>query len=105
VVERAVEFIEAVDSGQMLIPVTEMVLAELSGGVALGLEQLGDGHVAGLEALRGARHADFGVAGAQAALAGDERGAPRRAALLGVLVGEDHTFLGDAINVRRPEAH
>ena len=89
----------------MFIPVAEMVLAELAGGVALALEQLRDGHVAGLKALRGARHADFGVAGAQSALAGDERGAPRCAALLGVIVGEDHAFLGDTINVWRLEAH
>ena len=104
-VERAVELIEPVEGGQVLIPVAQMVFAELAGGVALGLEQLGDGHVAGLEALRGAGQADFRVAGAQAALAGDERGATRRAALLGIVVREDHAFLGDAINVGRFEAH
>src|SRR5215510_3199969 len=93
------------DRGQMFIPVTEMVLAKLGGGVALSLEQLRDGHVAGLEALRGAGHADLGVARAQATLAGDERGAPRRATLLGIIVGEDYAFLGDSVNVVRPEAH
>ena len=63
-VERAVELVEPVDGGQELIAVAQMVLAELAGGVALGLEQLGDGHVAELEALRRTGHADFGVAAA-----------------------------------------
>ena len=66
-VERAVELVEPVDGGQVFIAVAEVVLAELAGGVALGLEQLGDGHVAVLEALRRAGHADLGVARAQAA--------------------------------------
>ncbi len=59
----------------------------------------------GLEAQRGAGQAHLGQAGAQTVLAGDERGAPRRAALLGVVVGEDHAFLGDAVDVGRPVAH
>src|SRR5215471_130947 len=89
----------------MFIPVAEMVLAELAGGVALALEQLRDGHVAGLKALRGARHADLRVARAQTALTGDKRGASRRAALLGVIVGEHDAFLGDSINVGGSVAH
>src|SRR6185436_7800529 len=40
VVERAVELVEAVHGRQMLIAVAEVVLAELGGGVPLGLEQL-----------------------------------------------------------------
>src|SRR4030095_1745636 len=72
VIERAVELVEPMNGRQEFIPVAEVVLAELAGGVALGLEQLGDGHVAGLESLGGAGHADCGIAGAQAALPGDE---------------------------------
>ena len=41
-VEVAVEFIEAVDRRQELVAVTQVVLAELAGGVALHLEQFGD---------------------------------------------------------------
>jgi hypothetical protein len=89
----------------VFISIAEVVLAELAGGVALGLEQLGDGHIAGLQALRGAGHADLGVARAQTALAGNERGAPRRAALLGVVVRENHAFLGEPVNVGCSEAH
>jgi len=38
----------------------------------LGLEQLGDGHVARLEALRSAGQADLRVARAETALSSDE---------------------------------
>ena len=38
-------------------------------------------------------------------LAGDERGPARGAALLGIVVGEHHAFLGDAVDVGRFEAH
>src|SRR5262249_27246149 len=105
VVKRAVKLVEAVDGWKMLVPVTKMVLAELGSGVALRLEQLGDGHVAVLQSLRSAGHADLGVAGAETALAGDERGAAGRATLLGVRVGESHPFVSDAVNVRRSVAH
>jgi hypothetical protein len=37
---------------QVLVAVAEVVLAELAGGVAERLEQLGDGRVLGLEADR-----------------------------------------------------
>jgi hypothetical protein len=76
VIERAVELVEAVDGRQVLIAVAKVVLPELGGGVALRLEQLRDGHVAVLQALRSAGHADLGVAGAEAALTSDERRAP-----------------------------
>jgi hypothetical protein len=49
----------------MLVAVAEVVLAELAGGVALGLQQAGDGRVLDLHALLGARHADLGQAGAE----------------------------------------
>ena len=45
VVEVAQEFVEAVVGRQHIVAVTEVVLAKLAGGVALGLEQLGDGRV------------------------------------------------------------
>ena len=43
VVEVAEELVEAVDGRQVLVAVAEVVLAELAGGVAERLEQLGDG--------------------------------------------------------------
>ena len=66
VVEVAVELVEAVDRRQELVAVAEVVLAELAGGIAQRLEQLGDGRVFLLQAERGARQADLGQAGAQA---------------------------------------
>ena len=50
VVEVAEELVEAVHGRQELVAVTEMVLAELAGGVAERLEQLGEGRVLLLQA-------------------------------------------------------
>ena len=53
----------------------------------------------------GPRHSDLGQAGADRVLAGDERGAAGRAALLAVVVGEGRAFVGDAVDVGRAVAH
>ena len=87
-IEVAEELVEAVHRGQMLVPVALVVLAELSGGVALALEDRGHRHVGLLPAFLGAGQADLGHAGADGDGAADEGGAPCRAALLGVVVGE-----------------
>ena len=50
VVEVAEELVEPVDGRQKLVQVAEVVLAELAGGVAVVLEQLGDGRVFLLQA-------------------------------------------------------
>jgi hypothetical protein len=105
VVQVAVELVEAVRGRQELVAVAEVVLAELAGRVAELLEQLGDGRVLGLQADRGPRHPDLGEAGAEHALAGDERRPPGGAALLAVGVGEPHALVGDAVDVGRPVAH
>ena len=100
VVEVAEELVEAVVGGQVLVEVAEVVLAELGGRVALGLEQLGDGRVLGPEAEVGAGQADLGEPGAQGVLAGDEGGAAGGAALLAVEVGEADALVGEAVDVR-----
>jgi hypothetical protein len=82
VVEVAEELVEAVVGGQELVLVAEVVLAELAGGVAAGLEQPGDGRVLYPEAEVSARKADLGQAGAEDALAGDEGRSTGGAALL-----------------------
>ena len=105
VVEVAVELVEAVDRGQKFVAVAQVVLAELAGGVAVRLEQLGDRRVLLLEARAESRACRPWSARCEAVLAGDERRAAGRAALLGVVVGEDHPFLGDAVDVRRAVAH
>ena len=105
VVEVAEELVESVGGRQHLVAVAEVVLAELAGHVALRLEQRGDGRVFLLHALRGAGQADLGEAGADGRLPGDEGGAAGGAALLAVPVGEQRTFLGDAVDVGRLVAH
>ena len=82
VIEIAEELVEAVHGRQIFIAVAEVVLAELAGGVAERLQQLGDGRVFLLQADGGAGHADLGQAGADRILAGDEAGAAGGAALL-----------------------
>ena len=54
---------------------------------------------------RGAGLADRRHACADRQLAGDEVRATRRATGLGVVVGEQHAFLGDRVEVRRPAGH
>ena len=50
VVEVAEELVEAMHGRQVLVAVAEVVLAELAGGVALRLQELGDGRVFGAAA-------------------------------------------------------
>src|SRR5205809_564094 len=105
VVEVAVELVKPVIGWQLVVPVTEMVLAELSRHVPLPFEKFCDRHISRLQAQRRARHAHFGVPGSQSALARDERGATCRAALLAVVVGEYYSLLGDSIDVGGLIAH
>ena len=105
VVEVAEELVEAVHGRQIFVAVAQVVLAELAGGVAQRLEQLGDGRIFLLQSDSGARHADLGQAGADRVLAADEARAARGAALLRIVVGKGDAFFGDAVDVRRPVAH
>ena len=105
VIEVAEEFVEAVHGRQEFVPIAQMVLAELAGGVAQRLEHFSDGRVFLLQADGGAGHADLGQARADRVLAGDEARAAGGAALLGVVVGEGHPFLRHAVDVRGLVAH
>src|SRR5688500_14108329 len=82
-----------------------MILAELSGRVALVLEACRDGDDAVGHALRRGRNADFRQSRAVDALSGDEGRAASRAGLLTVAVGEHHAFIGDAVDIGRLIAH
>ena len=105
VIEVAEELVEAVHGRQKLVAVAEMVLAELSGRIALRLEQLGNGRVLLRQPLLRRRQADLQQSGAQRALAGDEGGAAGGTGLLAVIVGEDRALVGDAVDVGRVVAH
>ena len=72
-IQVAEKLIEAVNGRQKFVQVTQMVLAELAGCVALVLKQVGDGNRFPLQPLGSGGYADFGKAGAIDALPGDER--------------------------------
>jgi hypothetical protein len=105
VVEVAEELVEPVHRRQELVAVAEVVLAELPGGVAVVLQQLGDRRVLHLQSDRRPGDAYLGQAGAEAALPGDERGASGGAGLFAVRVGEPHALVGDPVDVRGAVAH
>src|SRR5262245_64516410 len=84
----------------MFIAVAEVIFAELAGLVPLRLEQLGDRHVAGLEAFPRTRQTHLEHAGTEADLTGDKGGAAGGAALLPIPIGEQGSFPGNAVNVR-----
>ncbi len=104
-IEIAEELIEAVHRRQVLVAVAEMVLAELAGGVAERLHDIGDARIVRPEPELGARQADLRQAGADRRLPGNEGGAAGGAALLAIPVGEHRAFFGDAVDVGRPVAH
>ena len=89
----------------MLVTITQVVLPELPGRVAVRLKGRGNGRVLRLEAEVAAGHSHLGQAGSDRVLPGDERGSPRGAALLAVVVGEADTFVGDSVDVRGAIAH
>ncbi len=105
VIEIAEELVEAVIGRQVLVPVAKMVLAELAGGIAVVLQQIGDGRAPLRYAVIGAGHADGQKTRSERVLPEDERRASGRAALLGVVVREQRAFLGDAIDVGRLVPH
>ena len=105
VIEIAPEFLEAVRGRQRVGVVAQMVLAELAGVVAEIEQELGERRRAGPQIGRAAGELRRDHAGAQRMHAGEEGIAPRRAALLGVVVGELRAFLPDAVDVGRFADH
>ena len=83
----------------MLVAVTQMILAKLAGGITFALEQACDGRVFFIHTLFSARQADFTKPGAEYTLSGNKRRPACRAALLTVIVGKHHTFVGDPVNI------
>ncbi len=105
VIEVAEKLVEPVHRRQELVQIAEMVLAELPGLVALFLQRGGDRAGFSRDADLGAGLANRGHAGADRQFAGDEIGPARRAACLGVIVGKQHAFLGELVEVRRLAGH
>src|SRR6185369_16894779 len=72
VIEVAEKFVEPVHCRKELVPVAQMVLAELPGHIAERLQDLGDCGVFRSQSEIRARKADFSKAGADRGLARDE---------------------------------
>src|SRR4029077_14857288 len=85
--------------------VAQMVLAELAGVVAKIEQKLGDRRGAGPEIRRATGQLRRNHAGAQRMHTGEECITTRRAALLGVVLGELRAFLTDLVDVRRFADH
>ncbi len=101
VVEVTPEFLEAVRRRQRCRVVTQVVLAEFAGGVAQIEQELGQRRRSRLQEGRAAGQLWRNHAGAQRRHAGEERDAPSRTALLGVVGRHLRTFTGDAVDVGR----
>src|SRR5262249_36735967 len=104
-IEIAEELIEAMLGRQIFVAIAEMVLAELAGGVAERLERLRNRDVTILQTDGGTGYADLAEPGAQADLPGDEGRAAGGAGVLRVVVGKNHAFIGDAVDIRRLVTH
>jgi hypothetical protein len=89
----------------IFVAIAEVVLAELSGGVAEGLQHFGDGRVFRMQSNRRAGHADLSQTGTDWVLTGDEAGAAGGAALLAIPIGEGRTFRPDPVDVGGRIAH
>ena len=105
VIEIAEKLVETVIGGQHFIAVTEVVLAELAGRIALRLEQAGNRGILNHHSLFGTRQADLGETGTKDALTGNEGGTPCGTGLFTVVVGEGHPLLGDTVDVGGLVAH
>ena len=82
-----------------------MILTELASGIALRFERRGDRASLCWYADLGTSLADRRHAGADRQFAHDEVRATRRATRLSVIIGEQHPFLGELVEVRRPPGH
>ena len=104
-IEIAIKLVEAMNGRQELIAVTEMVLAELPGGVTKWLQHARYRRIGRVEPDRRAGHPDLRKSRAKHALPRDEGRSASRAALFAIVIGEQHALASDAINVWRAIAH
>ncbi len=105
VVQVSEELVEAVQRRKKLVQVTEMVLAELPGGIALCLQDGGERHGLCRNTDVGPGLPDGRQPSADRQFAGDEVRSTRRAAGFGIVVGEAHPFGCKLVEVRRLPRH
>src|SRR5439155_17574425 len=94
-----------VDRWQKLIQIAEVIFTELASCITLRFERGGNRAGFSWYADLGTGLADRRHACANGQFAHDEVRATRRATRLGVIVGEQHAFLGKPVEVRRPPGH
>src|SRR3954470_15726246 len=104
-IEISKKLVEAMHRGQKLVAITQMVLAELCGCVTLRFQELRNRWIFRREPFLGCRQPDFQKARAQRTLSGDESSTTGCAGLLPIIVGENCSLVGDAIDVRRAITH
>ena len=104
-VQVAEELIEAVHRRQVLVEITQVVLAELPGFIAHRLEGSGERDSLSREAHVGSGLPHSRQARADRQFAGNEVRPTRRAARLSVVVGEAHALRSQFVEVRRLAGH
>ena len=104
-VEVAEVLVEAMPVRQVLFQIAKMILAKLSSGVALCLQDLGERDVFLLQSGRRARRADRCQAGANRKLARQERRSSCGAARLRVEGSQANAFLADTVDIRSFHSH
>ena len=105
VIEVAEELVETVHGRQKFVAITEMILSKLSGGISERLHDVGDRGIFGSQADVGSRQSNLRQPRTNRRLSGDECCAACGTTLLAVPVGEERSFFGDAIDVRRAISH
>ena len=105
VIQVAPELLEAVCRWQRRRFIAEVVLAELARVVSEIQQEFGERRRARQQRTGGTRKLRHDHARPQRMHAGEEGGAPGRAALLGIIGHKPRTFIPDAIDVRRFAYH
>src|SRR5215469_1496163 len=90
---------------QVFVSITQMVLAELTGGIAMRLEKLGDCRILRTHSHRCAGHAHLAQSGAEHALTHDESSTARGTALLSIAIRKQHAFMSNAVDIGSLVAH
>jgi hypothetical protein len=93
------------DGGQELVEISQVVLAELTRGITHRLEHRRQGRCLCRQPEFGTGLPDRSHARTNRKLAGDEGSATRRAARLRIVIGEQHAFLGELVEIRCPPGH
>jgi hypothetical protein len=105
VVQVAEEFVEAMICRQILVTVSQVVLAELPGCISKRLDCLRDRNIALLDSHRSTWNAYLGHSRSYRNLSSDKGRSPGCAAILSVVVGERHSVFADAVDVRSHHPH